>query len=60
MSSYSYVGSCAYSCPLLVGGRGAPDGYIGDATKIKERACLTLLTSSGSILTFGEDYATMA
>ena len=60
MSSYSYIGSCAYSCPHLVGGRNASDGYIDDQTKTKERACLTLLTSSGSILTFGEDYATTA
>jgi len=58
MSSYSYVGSCAHSCPHLVGGRSASDGYIDDQTKTKERACLTLLTSSGSILTFGEDYST--
>ena len=56
MSSYSYVGSCAYSCPHLVGGRSAADGYIDGETKIEERACLTLVTSSGSILTFGEDY----
>jgi hypothetical protein len=57
MSSYSFVGSCAHSCPFLVGGRSA-DGYVDCQTKVKERACLTLLTSTGSILTFGEDYAT--
>lgn len=43
ISSYSFVGSCAFSCPHLVG------------NGTDERSYLTLLSSSGSILWFGED-----
>ena len=54
ISSYAYVGSCTFSCPYLVGGT-ASEGSINDATKVHERAYMTLLSSSGSLLVWGED-----
>ena len=54
ISSYAYVGSCTFSCPYLVDGT-ASEGSINDATKVHERAYMTLLSSSGSLLFWGED-----
>ena len=53
-SSYSFVGSCTFSAPYLVGGS-ANDGYISSKTQVYERAFLALLTSNGSLCIFGED-----
>ena len=54
ISSYNFVGSCTFSCPYLVGGN-ASVGNIDEETQVYERAFLTLLSSSGSLLWFGED-----
>ena len=53
ISTYSFVGSCTFSCPYLLGSN---EGLTNDDSQVHERACLTLLSSSGSLLWFGEDY----
>ena len=53
ISNYSFVGSCTFSCPHLMGSN---EGLTDDESQVHERACLTLLSSSGSLLWFGEDY----
>lgn len=53
-SSHSFVGSCAFSAPYLVGGSAA-DGYVSEETRLYERAFLTMLSSNGSLFWFGED-----
>mmetsp|Transcript_5230 Transcript_5230/g.11836 ORF Transcript_5230/g.11836 Transcript_5230/m.11836 type:complete len:3618 (-) Transcript_5230:38-10891(-) len=55
ISSYNFVGSCTFSCPYIVGSNSS-EGSIKDKTQVNERAFLTLLSSSGSLLCFGEDY----
>ena len=52
LSSYSFVGACAYSMPTATIGT---NGRIQDKTQMAERAYLGLLSSNGSLLTFGED-----
>ena len=52
LSSYSFVGACAYSMPTATIGT---SGRIQDKTQMAERAYLGLLSSNGSLLTFGED-----
>ena len=59
ISSYNFVGSCVFSLPYLVGGKAA-DGCITDGTQVCERAYLTLLSSSGSLLWYGEDCSHLA
>lgn len=59
ISSYSFVGSATFSMPYFVGGN-ASEGTINDQTQVLERAYLTLLSSSGSLLWFGEDCGTNA
>jgi hypothetical protein len=54
ISNYSFVGSCTFSCPYLVGLNGTED-LINLQSQVHERSYLTLLSSSGSILWFGED-----
>ena len=53
ISNYSFVGSCTFSCPHLMGSN---EGLTDDESQVHERAFLTLLSSSGSLLWFGEDY----
>lgn len=53
ISSYSFVGSCAFSCPCLVGS--GTEDLIDHRSQVHERSYLTLLSSSGSILWFGDD-----
>jgi len=52
ISNYNFIGSCTFSCPYSMGGHGA-EGSISD--DYCERAFLTFLSSSGSLLIFGED-----
>jgi hypothetical protein len=51
LSAHSFLGSCTFSCPYLFGSN---DG-LTDRSQLHERAFLTLLSSSGSLLWFGED-----
>ena len=53
-SSNNYVGSCTLSIPHLIGGLSS-QGYIDAQTEIFERVFLSMLSSNGSILWFGED-----
>ena len=48
ISSYNFVGSCTFSCPYIGEGNAAEGS-------INERAFLTLLSSLGSLLIFGEE-----
>lgn len=52
ISSYNFVGSCTFSCPYLVSDDASGTSKEG---RVHERAFLTLLSSSGSLLWFGED-----
>ncbi|KAL7555193.1 hypothetical protein ACHAWF_018842 [Thalassiosira exigua] len=52
ISSYSFVGSCAFSVPYLVDA--GKDRSVKGETQICERAVMALLSSSGSLLWFGE------
>ena len=54
ISSYSFVGSCTFSMPYV---ENTLDGKISDNSKVRERAFLTLMSSSGSLLWYGEDCA---
>jgi hypothetical protein len=54
MSSNSIVGSCTFSVPYLIGGT-ASHGSIDSHTEVYERAFVTMLSSNGSLLWFGED-----
>ncbi|KAL9190922.1 hypothetical protein ACHAXT_000628 [Thalassiosira profunda] len=54
ISSYSFVGSATFSLPYFVGGTSL-QGSINDETQTVERAYLTLMSSSGSLLWFAED-----
>lgn len=54
ISSFNYVGSCTFSCPYLVGGK-AHEGCVNKDTSVHERAFMALLSSSGSLLFWGED-----
>lgn len=51
ISSYNFVGSCTFSCPYLVSDDASGTSKEGQV----ERAFLILLSSSGSLLWFGED-----
>jgi hypothetical protein len=51
ISAYNFIGSCTFSCPYL---SGSNEG-LTNRNQIHERAIMTLLTSSGSLLWFGED-----
>jgi E3 ubiquitin-protein ligase UBR4 len=52
VSGYNFVGSCTFSCPYLVSDDASGASKEG---RVHERAFLTLLSSSGSLLWFGED-----
>jgi len=52
ISSYNFVGSCTFSCPYLLSDDASGTSKEG---RVHERAFLTLLSSSGSLLWFGED-----
>lgn len=66
ISSYSFVGSCTFSCPYLLGGDVAAKGFSSSGTSVNrnnendvyERAFLALLSSSGALLIYGEDVPT--
>lgn len=53
-SSSGFVGSSTFSAPYLIGG-GSSQGTVDSETEVYERAYLTMLSSNGSILWFGED-----
>ena len=59
MSTNSIVGSCTFSAPYLIGGT-ASHGSIDSHTEVYERAFVTMLSSDGSMLWFGEDCAGLA
>ncbi|KAL7543894.1 hypothetical protein ACHAXR_013387, partial [Thalassiosira sp. AJA248-18] len=50
ISSYNFVGSCTFSVPYIAN---AAEG--NEETKVYERAFLTLMSSSGSLLWYGEE-----
>jgi hypothetical protein len=50
LSAYTFIGSCSFSCPYL---SGSNEG-LADRNQIHERSILTMLSSSGSLLWFGE------
>lgn len=53
-TSNSFVGSCTFSAPYLIGDTSC-QGYFDSSTEVYERAYLTMLSSNGSIMWFGED-----
>ncbi len=51
-NSYRFVGTSVFSTPYLIDSN---DGYVSDETRLYERGFLSVLSSSGSLLIFGED-----
>ena len=53
-SSYSFVGSCTFSAPCLIKDNSL-QGFTNSGSEVYERAFLTMLSSNGSLLWFGEE-----
>ena len=54
-SSYSFVGSSTFSAPYLISDHSSK-GFTSSDSEVYERAFLTMLSSNGSLLWFGEDF----